>query len=95
MEDHHGSICKFNQTGFCKFREHCRKKHENTICDKSNECMEEKYIKRHPKLGKNYIKYNKCRFNNECAYLHKEDENSQEKLNEQLKLSILIHERDI
>ena len=28
MEDDHGpaSICKFNQTGFCKFREHCRNK---------------------------------------------------------------------
>ena len=48
MEDDHGpaSICKFNQTGFCKFREHCRKKHEYVIFEKTNECTEEKCIKR-------------------------------------------------
>ena len=95
MEDDHGSICKFNQLGFCKFREHCRKKHENTICEKASECTEEKCIKRHPKICKNYIKDNNCRFNNKCAYHHKENENNQEQMNEQFKLAILKHERDI
>ena len=95
MEDDHGSICKFNQMGFCKFREHCRKKHDNTICEKAGKCTEEMCIKRHPKICKSYTTNNKCRFNNACAYQHKENENDQEKVIEQFKLAILKHERDI
>ena len=81
MENDHGSLCKFNQIGFCKFREHSRKMHENTICEKAGECTEENCIKRHSKICKNYIKDNKCRFNNKCAYHHKENENNQEQIN--------------
>ena len=25
-------ICKFNQSGFCKFRSYCRKQHVNEVC---------------------------------------------------------------
>ena len=55
MGDDHNSNRKFNQTGFCKFIEHCKKKHENIICEKINECTTDKCIKRHPKLCKNYM----------------------------------------
>ena len=37
----------------------------------------------------------KCRFNNTCAYQHKENENNQEEVIEQFKLAILKHEKDI
>ena len=95
MEDDHDSICKCNQTGYCKFREHCRKKHDNIICDKRNECTTEKCIKRHPKMCKNYMKNNKCRFNSDCAYSHEDSEDSQTKLNDQFKLAMVKHEKDI
>ena len=95
MEDEGCSICKFNQTGFCKFKEHCRKKHENEICENINECTKQKCTKRHPKVCKNYTKYNKCRFNDVCAYYHEKEGNIQEELNEQFKLAMLKHERDI
>ena len=28
-------ICKYNQTGFCKYREGCKNKHVNDECEKS------------------------------------------------------------
>ena len=40
-------------------------------------------------------KNNKCRFNNTCAYQHKENYKNQDKIIEQFKLAILKHERDI
>ena len=46
-------------------------------------------------MCKNYMKNNKCRFNSDCAYSHEENENNQTKLNEQFKLAMLKHEKDI
>ena len=39
--------------------------------------------------------YTKCRFNDDCAYHHEKEGNIQEELNEQFKLAMLKHERDI
>ena len=61
-------ICKYNQTGFCKYREGCKNKHVNDKCEKSK-CDEEDCEKRHPKECKKYSN-NKCRFNKECGYRH-------------------------
>ena len=71
------------------------KKHENYICENINKCTQKKGTKRHPKVCKNYTKYNKCRFNDDCAYHHEKEENIKEELNEQFKLAMLKHERDI
>ena len=50
------TLCKFNQTGFCKFRQKCSKTHNNTLCENENGCNEEYCSKRHPKLCKNIYK---------------------------------------
>ena len=34
-------ICKFNQTGFCKFRENLNRKHNNKLCETPMECIED------------------------------------------------------
>ena len=32
--------CKFYQTGYCKFKENCTKKHEHGMCEDQNNCKE-------------------------------------------------------
>ena len=31
-------ICKFNKTGFCKFKQHFEKRHDNEVCGNQSEC---------------------------------------------------------
>ena len=88
-------ICKFNQFGFCKFKQHCNKKHDNEICGKQSECEDGKCSQRHPKICRNFTKDRKCRHRDNCAYLHIENVNQQTKLNEHMTLLMLKHERDI
>ena len=39
MSDQNQSICKYNQTGFYKFKEKCQqKKHEDQICEAQPQC---------------------------------------------------------
>ena len=88
-------ICKFNQTGFCKFKEHCKKEHNNEVCGNLNECKDEKFTKRHPNICKNFTEDKNCRHKDRCAYLHTEKVNYQTTINEQVTLLILKHEKDI
>ena len=88
-------ICKFYQTGFCKFRQNCQKKHDIDICKNIEDCNDIECIKRHPKTCKNFKENGKCRFNSECAYLHKEDPNSQSRLNEIISHCMIKHEQEI
>ena len=65
---HSMTACLHNNTGYCKFKDHCRYQHYNTICEKSI-CRDIKCKNRHPRTcrnGKN------CKFNtqNACAYKH-------------------------
>ena len=46
-------------------------------------------------MQKLHTQNNKCRFNNTCAYQHKENDNNQEKVIKQFKLAIIKHERYI
>ena len=59
--------CSFNDRGYCKFREHCRKQHHKTICP--NEKCDRNCNARHPKPCKFKTK---CKFNAKliCAYKH-------------------------
>ena len=66
-------VCKYNQTGFCKFNEHCRNRHEDEICGNSK-CDNMECEKRHPRPCKYYLLYDFCKFGDNCAYLHKERE---------------------
>ena len=51
--------CSYNNTGFCKFREHCKYQHYSSICSK-NVCRNHQCQNRHP---------NTCRFGGDCKFL--------------------------
>ena len=90
------NICKYNTFGFCKFREYCRKRHENKVCDNQNNCNRE-CIKRHPKECKTFNKSGKCRFNEDCAYQHvnKVDSNSQSEINQMMTQLMIKHDSEV
>ena len=71
--------CPHNNTGYCKFNDHCKYQHYNTICEKRI-CRDIQCRKRHPRTcryGEN------CKFNihSACAYMH----NIHNKFNEETK----------
>ena len=69
-----GIICKFNQTGFCKYRDKCRHKHNDKACENKTTCNKENCKLRHPKLCRTFRSTGKCRHNENCAYSHAEIE---------------------
>ena len=64
-------VCKFNKSGYCKFRDSCLKRHENAVCIEEN--CNGKCIRRHPKLCRYFAQHNYCKFGNLCKYKHEED----------------------
>ena len=36
------ALCKFNQKGFCKFKQYCKERHEDEICGNQSECENRK-----------------------------------------------------
>ena len=93
MAEFLGNICKFNQSGSCKFQEHCQRKHENRMCENLSECTKDECQKRHPKICRNFSKNKKCRFKDECAYLQKWMIH-RKKLFGQMTLLLFKHEKD-
>ena len=63
------TVCRYFQTGFCKFKSECRNVHINDICMKI-ECSDKSCIKRHQRKCKYFFTYGYCKFANNCAYLH-------------------------
>ena len=92
MED---TICKYNQSGFCKFRKTCDKRHDNEICNNITNCKETQCTKRHPKKCKRFNENGKCFYKEECAYLHDDVTSNQNKLNEMMSLCVIKHENEI
>ena len=68
-------VCKYNQQGFCKYRQLCKKQHNNQICPSHPSCQNLACQMRHPRQCRSFNKLGKCKFSN-CAYLHVPDENS-------------------
>ena len=65
-------VCKFYKFGFCKFREFCKRRHLEQICESQAECKnKEQCPKRHPKSCKRFNSGNGCKHGEECAYNHK------------------------
>ena len=56
------SKCLFNDRGFCKFKEGCRKQHFSSICPRPKENCDENCLDRHPK---------QCKFKDGCKFLKK------------------------
>ena len=64
-------VCKHFQTGFCKFGEHCCKRHVKETCEAKG-CKKTCSL-RHPKPCK-YFGLNKfCKFGKACCYKHSVD----------------------
>ena len=63
-------VCKYYQTGYCKFGENCRNLHIDDICSSNPNCEDKSCSKRHPRKCKYYCIYGHCKFGSKCAYLH-------------------------
>ena len=69
------AVCLYNQRGYCKFKQNCRKAHENKTCTEDSNCKQKDCPYRHPKLCRNFSEERYCRFGDDCAYKHKEEVN--------------------
>ena len=67
------TICKFNQSGFCKYQSHCRKQHFMEICT-NTQCSMVTCLYRHPRPCRYFNNSGRCKFEESCAYLHKKDD---------------------
>ena len=76
------SICKFNQSGFCKFQSHCRKQHIMEICS-NTQCSMVTCIYRHPRVCRYFSNFGRCKFSDSCSYLHEIDDKISELRSEQ------------
>ena len=76
------SKCLFNDVGFCKLKESCRKQHFSEKCEAIN--CDRNCSKRHPKECKHG---RKCRFKatNICAFNHEESGNKNTKVMDDFK----------
>lgn len=63
------TVCRYFQTGFCKYAETCRKHHVQKICS-TTFCKNKLCTKRHPKPCKHFKSFNACKFGDSCAYTH-------------------------
>ena len=84
-------ICKFNQNGFCRFRDECRKRHAY----EHDECNIKDCIKRQPKSCRNYSRKGKCRFKEGCAYLHVDKVKLTKEINEALAVIVEKHNTEM
>ena len=71
------TVCKFYQSGYCKFQTHCRKSHVHNICQ-NHQCADRTCVLRHPRVCKYFSNLGSCKFNSACAYLHTSDLHKEE-----------------
>ena len=81
------SPCLFNKFGHCKFRDTCRHRHIQDICENIN-CEITTCEKRHPSECRFWNAYRRCKFGDYCSYKHKSGALSKE--NESLKNELEI-----
>ena len=84
------NICRYNNFGYCKYGEVCRKCHVDELCDDLS-CDPFMCIKRHPKECKYYRNYNRCKFN-PCKFAHVAKRNSDDKYEELVEKVDMIEE---
>ena len=64
------TVCVHYQGGYCKWGDHCRKYHVNTICPNLLLCQNTKCTLRHPRVCKYFAIDNFCKFGDMCCYQH-------------------------
>ena len=64
-------VCKHNQSGYCKYKLKCQKRHENKLCPEEQSCNFKACLLRHPKTCKYFFREGICRFGEGCSYSHK------------------------
>ena len=65
------NLCKFQNSGFCKFETKCNFKHVFDNCDEKG-CDKTGCIKRHPKRCRYFFLKRFCKFQESCHYSHGE-----------------------
>ena len=63
------TICKFNQIVFCKILSQFRNQHVMDICP-TDQCKDMNCILRHQRACKFFSNFGRCKFDEQCAYLH-------------------------
>ena len=64
-----GTLCLYNQSGFCRYGDMCRKHHVHEVCSTSN-CKNKSCRQRHPKPCRHFKTEVSCKFGDLCAYKH-------------------------
>ena len=62
-------VCRFNQFGFCKFKNNCFKKHVDITCE-NEKCFKSDCELRHPKKCRYFSEYSYCKFGEYCRFGH-------------------------
>ena len=70
-------ICLYNQTGFCKNKQNCRKKHENVIYPEDHDFKITGCCFRHPKVCRRYTRDGTCQFKDGCAHKHQTNQGAE------------------
>ena len=61
--------CQHFKFGFCRYTDHCFKKHIKEVCDKKN-CDVKQCVLRHPKKCSYFEQFKYCKFGDFCCYRH-------------------------
>ena len=62
-------VCRFNQFGFCKFKNKCFRKHVDITCENAK-CLKSDCHLRHPKKCRYFFEYSYCKFREYCRFGH-------------------------
>ena len=62
-------ICQHHQFGYCKYEDRCVRTHIAVTCN-SVPCLDSECSKRHPRRCRFFDMYGRCRFAEQCSYLH-------------------------
>ena len=96
MQSQGNSICKHNQTGYCKYNKSCTNTHINEVC-KQTYCEQSTCNKRHPNDCRKFNSSAGCRFKDRCACKHINSLTStdQSAINKAVEEVTIKHEDDI
>ena len=86
-------ICRYNKFGYCKFGNHCFRKHENLICENAH-CNLVECPLRHPRKCKFFLEFHYCKFGVYCKFSHEKIENTSKQIDE-LKQELKILKQEI